>query len=472
MTGRRALVLLAVIGLGLSSAEARAGAMGYGGRATGGTGKPIFAVTTLVDSPSDGQCGKHCSLRDALVACKAAGGGNIHFRGLSGDIDLATGGGNFIWDCANSTIDGSTAAGQGVQILGGPPIASSNQFILDADNVIIRNMRFRCSHYTGNRLAPGCVGGNRDIFAIQGGRDIWVDHCSFQWGTDSLGDIGDGPRAASDITYSNNLFAESLGVGAVLIGSGATRISFYRNAFISNGGRLPAIQPTSVAFGVDTVAVELVENYWYNYIMAVQYWAGTPALVVESSVVGNVWETGPIGDVDERVPLLYRNLESPGNRGRVLLFQSGNGLLDGGLKWSKRGASGRACDPMAAETTFWIACTWPATPLSACHDQREAPCAATAATPFAMPLTAGHDRSTARHVDLNLARKDTDEMMDVVDARSLKEAVLSSAGASLLCRDALDAKVIADAQSSGVAGPQVPLKVPTTTLPDLTVLCP
>src|ERR1019366_10668394 len=101
--------------------------------------------------------------------------------------------------------------------------------------------------------------GSRTVLAILGGRHIWIDHCSFEGGTHMLGDIGDGPRAATDITYSNNIFAESFGPGATLVAAGATRVSFYRNAFISNAGRQPDVLPHTVQFGVDTVVVELVE---------------------------------------------------------------------------------------------------------------------------------------------------------------------------------------------------------------------
>ena len=278
--------VIALAGLLLFAVKTPASGIGFGGMATGGLGKPVFIVTTLRDQLSHGSCdAHHCSLRDALAACKVAGGGNVYFNGLSGNINIGTGGGNLVWDCPNSTIDGSTGANHGVQIVEGPATAVSDQFLLDADNVIIRYMRFRCTHFSGDPSSPGCTGGSRNILAILGGHKIWIDHCSFEWGTKMLGDIGDGPRATTDITYSNNIFAESLGPGAILIGAGATRVSLYRNAFISNSGRQPDIIPHSVLFGVDTVVVELIENYYYNFITAIQPDADDPKSI-DNSLVG------------------------------------------------------------------------------------------------------------------------------------------------------------------------------------------
>jgi pectate lyase len=439
--------VLVLAGLLLLAIRSQASGVGFGGMATGGLGKPVFIVTTLVDAPSHGWCGRHhCSLRDALAACKVAGGGNVYFTGLSGNINIGTGGGNVTWDCPNSTIDGSTAANHGVQIVEGPAIAVSDQFLLDADNVIVRYMRFRCTHYSGDPAAPGCTGGSRNVLAIVGGSHIWIDHCSFEWGTKMLGDIGDGPRAATDITYSNNIFAESLGPGAVLIGAGATRVSLYRNAFISNAGRQPDVIPHSVQFGVDTVVVELVENYYYNFMTAVQFDADEPKVLIKTSVVGNVWQQGPYGiRSNERIPVLYRDRL---NRGRIWIYLSGNRLLDGGFKWSAYGASGRSCDVAATEATPFRACTWPATALRSCDEQEEAPCGAISDEPLEMT------------------------MYPVLGTSDIKEAVLATVGASLPCRDALDAKVVADARSNGAAGAVLPLRAATMPLPDLTAACP
>ena len=438
--------VIALAGLLLFAAKTPASGIGFGGVATGGLGKPVFIVTTLRDQLSHGSCGAHhCSLRDALAACKVAGGGNVYFNGLSGNINISTGGGNLIWDCPNSTIDGSTGANHGVQIVEGPATAVSDQFLLDADNVIIRYMRFRCTHFSGDPSSPGCTGGSRNILAILGGHKIWIDHCSFEWGTKMLGDIGDGPRATTDITYSNNIFAESLGPGAILIGAGATRVSLYRNAFISNSGRQPDIIPHSVLFGVDTVVVELIENYYYNFITAVQPDADDPKVLITASLVGNVWQQGPYGiRSNERIPVLYRDQL---NRGRVWIYLSNNHLLDGGFKWFEYGASDRSCDVAATEATPFRACTWPANAPKGCDDLEKAPCGAFSREP----------------PELN--------RYPVLSTAGIKDAVLAAVGASLPCRDALDAKVVADARSNGTEGAVLPLRAATMPLPDLTAPC-
>jgi hypothetical protein len=62
-------------------------------------------------------------------------------------------------------------------------------------------------------------------------------------------------------------------------------------------------------------------------------------------------------------------------------------------------------------------------------------------------------------------------MYPVLGTSDIKEAVLATVGASLPCRDALDAKVVADARSNGTEGAVLPLRAATMPLPDLTAAC-
>jgi hypothetical protein len=101
----------------------------------------------------------------------------------------------------------------------------------------------------------------------------------------------------------------------------------------------------------------------------------------------------------------------------------------------------------ATESTPFRACTWPTTAVGNCNDQSEAPCGAISDQPLEVSI------------------------YPFIDTSDIKEAVLAAVGASLPCRDALDAKVVADARSNGAAGAVLPLRSATMPLPDLTTAC-
>src|SRR4029077_10408962 len=78
---------------------------GFGYKTTGGTGRPVFTVTTLADAGPG-------SLRDAL-ALAGRDGGTIRFR-VGGDITLASG----LDVPGRTTIDGSSAPPPGITLWG------------------------------------------------------------------------------------------------------------------------------------------------------------------------------------------------------------------------------------------------------------------------------------------------------------------------------------------------------------------
>lgn len=423
--------------------ENRPGQFGFGGRATGGLGYPSLTIDTLSDFADDGSCTDgDCSIRDALGRCNAAGGGRIDFAGLSGSLNLG-GGGPFTWSCPNSTIDGSTAASGGVQLLGVPASpGTSVEFILDVTrNVIIRHMKFRCSGFTSVPAAPGCLSAGRNVFRINGGRDIFLDHVSIEWATGGLGDVGDA-NLVTDVTYQNSLLAESLANVGLTVGAGVTRVSFVRNAFLSNGSQNPLLSPGSVLSGITDQNVELIENYTYNFVQAVGHQAGGGTLRINSASRGNVWETGPTGlDVDETLPIRL----ATANTGRVWAYFANNLLKDGVWDWEVYAPpplTNTDCDPGAVEATQRDFCTWPTTANSACDETSEAPCATIATRPV-QGVTPSY-----------------------LSTQHTKSFALVSAGATLPCRDSLDGKVVSDANLLVGASP-LPLTAVSTVLPTL-----
>ena len=77
----------------------------------------------------------------------------------------------------NLTIAGQTAPGGGIELANGSN--TSSLFSVRADNVIIRNLRFR----------PGPTGGKIDAFGITNAKNIIVDYCSFSWSVDEVFDM-------------------------------------------------------------------------------------------------------------------------------------------------------------------------------------------------------------------------------------------------------------------------------------------
>ncbi len=264
------------------------GALGWAAQAKGGRGGEIIRVTNLnTEGPG------------SLKAAVETKGPRIVVFEVGGVIDL--GAKTLTVREPFITIAGQTAPSPGITLIRGG-------MDLGTHEVIVQHIRVR----------PGIAGGayrkgpDFDSISTQGGAyNIIVDHCSLTWGTDenlsASGNRFAGPTvkewreaASHNITFSNNIIAESLAVAThakgehskgSLIHDNATNILITGNLYAHNMERNPLFK--------GGVHGAVVNNLIYNpgwkalhYNLMANEWAGFTPVNGQMTAVGNVLRGG------------------------------------------------------------------------------------------------------------------------------------------------------------------------------------
>ncbi|MEZ4883976.1 MAG: pectate lyase [Chitinophagales bacterium] len=252
------------------------GAEGFGKTTTGGRGGKIYYVTNLEDSGAG-------SFRQAV---EKAGPRYILFK-VSGTIALKS---RLNINNGNLTIAGQTAPGDGICIKDFP-------VVINADNVIIRFMRFRLGE-DKNQQADG--------LECRFHKDIIIDHCSISWSVDECMTL----YVNESTTLQWSIVSESLnnsvhekgahGYGGIWGGKNA---SFHHNLLAHHNSRNPRLGETAGDAFALTDLVDLRNNVIYN-------WGGNNCYGGEAmnvNIVNCYYKSGPASSNKSRIVSIDKN---------------------------------------------------------------------------------------------------------------------------------------------------------------------
>jgi len=245
------------------------GAQGFGRFASGGRAGDVYHVTHLEDSGPG-------SLRAGIST--ASGPRTIVFD-VSGTIHLQS---SLHINKGNLTIAGQTAPKGGITVAG-------YNTLIEANNVIVRFMRFRCGDFnvydtTGVKPPRGngdLKGGNADAISVIRSKNVILDHLSASWSVDESLSV----TWSNDVTVQNSIISEPLN-DSYLVKKKRGRsylqphafgslvrannnhdggYTYYRNLYAHCDMRNPGVGPNQGEPTVYEVKLDFVNNVVYGW---------------------------------------------------------------------------------------------------------------------------------------------------------------------------------------------------------------
>lgn len=299
------------------------GAEGNGRYVKGGRGGKVYEVTNLNDSGEG-------SLRAAI---NANGPRTVIFR-VSGTIQLKS---DLKIKTSNITIAGQTAPGDGICI-------RDHQVVVEANEVIIRYLRFRLGDETGV-----------DTDAIWGRyrKNIIIDHCSASWSVDEVMSFyGNDSMTVQWCLVGESLYMSNHPKGEHGYGGiwGGRNVTFHHNLIAHNSSRNPRFS------GGETTPCENVDfrnNVIYNWGFNSAY-GGEGGKI---NMVANYYKAGPATKTSVR----NRIVEPSDGKGKWYIEEN---FVDGYPAITKNNWAGGVQGSYAAEKTSRAYTPFPYVPIS------------------------------------------------------------------------------------------------------------
>ncbi len=294
------LFLVAMVNFLPKTRFAFPGAEGFGGYISGGRGGEVYHVTTLADTNRPG------SLRYAI---NQKGVRTIVFD-VSGLISLKS---PLVIKHGDVTIAGQSSPGTGICIRNYP-------LVINADNVIIRYMRFRL----------GDVSNNYAISA-ENRKGIMIDHCSISWATrQNVNFTGNLMMTMQWCIISEALNSTKYGVNGGAARLGGLSATFHHNLFVSNARKNPAF----IQYSIKSKSAFQFVDFRNNVIVNWQDNSSEGYIRGAFNIVNNYYKYGPATTIATKSQILRtfpegHKLNPPAKR--PFIFVDGNYVFNNPL---------------------------------------------------------------------------------------------------------------------------------------------